>query len=280
MDEDELPPQDEQDYDAASQSLAALPGMSPARVRQAGGLDNIPLGNPLDPGMGSRRYSRGPEAYDAAAAQLAQARADGQAYLQSLQQGQSPAQAYIGSGGQTGYQGDGGNAGMLQTMLEQMRASQEAQQAAINAAYDKSGPGESEKWLRIAAALAKPTESGSFTEALGNMYEALSGYQGEKRKNEAGRAAELAKLTQTYDLAGLKAAGTAAGRSGQVWSETLQRFIPKDRAVPLGTGSMGGRPVTKYSDGTIRIDNGNGTMSVYDAGGNKLGDIPAQQGGV
>lgn len=55
------------------------------------------------------------------------------------------------------------------------------------------------------------------------------------------------------------------------WSESLQRFIPKDRAVPVASGKLpDGRRVDKLSDGSMRALNNDGSYSYYDAGGNPI----------
>lgn len=90
-----------------------------------------------------------------------------------------------------------------QQMLAEMRARQEA---SINSAYERSRPSDSEKWLAIAAALASPTQHGSFGETMGNVFQALLGYKQGVRGAENERQKELARLGQAYDLQGLRGA--------------------------------------------------------------------------
>ena len=92
-----------------------------------------------------------------------------------------------------------------------------------------TGPSESEKWFRLAAAFGKPTQSGHFMENLGLANEAMAGVASERRAaktNAAGlklRGAEMNIDFLKEDLA----AATAAGAAERDWkrgmaSELLQ----------------------------------------------------------
>lgn len=159
----------------------------------------------------------------------------------------------------------------LMSRLEQSRTSQEQY---VNSAFERSRPSESEKWLAIAAALASPTQHGAFGETMGNVFQALLGYKQGVRGAENTRQQELARLRQAYDLAGIKYSAQALKpRTAQnVWSESLGRFVPKDRVVAVGSGvTADGKPITKYSDGTMGIRGDDGSTAIYDADGSKIG---------
>lgn len=160
----------------------------------------------------------------------------------------------------------------LMDRLEQSRAAQEAE---INAGYERSRPSESEKWLAIAAALASPTQHGSFGEVMGNVFQSLLGYKQGVRGAENTRQQQLAQLRRAYDLEGTRALARGLKPPTAVapfWSERFGRTIPKDRVVPVETGVDGkGNTVIKYSDGTMGIRQPDSSIVMYDADGAQIG---------
>lgn len=205
----------------------------------------------------------------------------GPASLPDYQRMNSVADAGSGPSLPPGYQPTGGALGQQQpsqvdyaTLMQQrLDAARSAQEKEIEALYARTGPSESEKWLAIAAALGRPTEYGTPAEIIGNVSEALLGYKRSRRETDTARAVQLAKLRQQYDLAGINFLGKLAGKSGgnPVWSENLKRFVPRNEVVVIGSGMLGDKQVTKYSDGTMGILEPDGNMAVYDAAGNRIG---------
>ena len=120
-----------------------------------------------------------------------------------------------------------------------------------------------------------------------NVMPTLASFATARRQAGTARDQALAKLENDYatgDLAARKgsldqrrgflkdALEMSKPRGGQdVWSESLQRFIPRDGRVPVDTGSLGGKPTVKYSDGTLELDNGDGTVEVYGPDGKRMG---------
>ena len=115
----------------------------------------------------------------------------------------------------------------LAALQERITRNQQMQEQGVNAAFERSRPSESEKWLAIAAALASPTQTGSLGETMGNVFQSLAGYKRGVRQAESTRQSELMRLRQAYDLAGINAAakGLAAPKSRRVTADaTGKRF--------------------------------------------------------
>lgn len=118
----------------------------------------------------------------------------------------------------------------------------------------RMGPSESEKWFAIAAALGKPTKTGSFGESLGNVNEVLADQFAAQRKAQTEREDLLERYGMQIggeQLRMLQAGATQAGQtyraalsaakpknpySGAVWDAEAQRW----RMLP---GAEGGPPV-------------------------------------
>ena len=151
-------------------------------------------------------------------------------------------------------------------------------------------PSNSEKWLAIAAALGQPTRTGSFGESLGNLAQALGAQKAERRKFE--QEAEMLGLkygleagTERMRLA--QARATEADRTLRAvvaankpkpgtWSENMGQFVSPDNPVATQNKVRVGKYLlTKYTDGSLRLKNPDGTYSVYTEDGVKIRDIPA-----
>lgn len=94
----------------------------------------------------------------------------------------------------------------LAALQARIERNQQMQEQGVNAAFERSRPSESEKWLSIAAALASPTQTGSLGETMGNVFQSLAGHKRGVRQAESTRQSELMRLRQAYDLAGINAA--------------------------------------------------------------------------
>jgi hypothetical protein len=146
------------------------------------------------------------------------------------------------SGAQTfGYTSSRGAAnpytGQLQTLLtkylEQTEKSATDKQLLLDRARERlmarsAGPDQSEVAFRIAAALGKPTRTGSFGESIGNVAEASSGALAERRKANQ----ELEDLNLKYQLA--SADTKTEGQKAQIGAlSALSKSTPKDRLTEI-----------------------------------------------
>ena len=169
----------------------------------------------------------------------------------------------------------------LAALQARIERNQQMQEQGVNAAFERSRPSESEKWLSIAAALASPTQTGSLGETMGNVFQSLAGYKRGVRQAESTRQSELMRLRQAYDLAGINA--TVRGMKPRTAASTYDMnrgiLIPKDRAViveVLKNPDPNKPDIPKYSDNTYRVRNAAGTYDVYDATRRKIGTVVSE----
>lgn len=174
--------------------------------------------------------------------------------------------------------------GQIQSNIDVLDAAREALR------NRRFAPSNSEKWLAIAAALGQPTRTGSFGESLGNLAQALGTQKAERRKFE--QEAEMLGLkygleagTERMRLA--QARATEADRTLRAvvaankpkpgtWSENMGQFVSPDNPVATQNKVRVGKyTLTKYTDGSLRLKNPDGTYSVYTEDGVKIRDIPA-----
>ena len=146
------------------------------------------------------------------------------------------------SGAQTfGYTSSRGAAnpytGQLQSLLtkylEQTEKSATEKQVLLDRARERlmarsAGPDQSEVAFRIAAALGKPTRTGSFGESMGNLAETASGALAERRKANQ----ELEDLNLKYQLA--SADTKTGGQKAQIGAlSALSKSTPRDRLTEI-----------------------------------------------
>jgi hypothetical protein len=160
-----------------------------------------------------------------------------------------------------------------------------AAQAAL--AKQRFGPSLSERLFALSAAIGTPTRNHSLGAMMGTMAPALSSLLSGNRNAEQQRAEALRQLRDTYTNEGLDAQQEAVDArvkmlptmasmakrpapSPGVWDTTRGMYVPKDKPVPVDSGVMGGQRVVKYSDGTQHLQHADGTVTVYDAAGQKL----------
>lgn len=148
------------------------------------------------------------------------------------------------------------------------------------------GPSFSERMFQLSAAFAAPTSTRGFGGVMANIMPVLAAQQKARREGEISRREALEQLeanrltnklglarqdTQTkIALAKLAKQGTGPGQ----WSERFGQYIPKDRAVPIKTGVLGGRRIVTYTDGNSRLYGVGGNPKAYeilDAAGNVIG---------
>lgn len=163
------------------------------------------------------------------------------------------------------------------------------------------GPSRSEQMLAIAAALGRPTKSGSFGETLSNVSGVLLENETAKRAAEEKRqemlnrygidigAEQLRMATTAADQVGDLYRSTAARRAAErkdeaarnkpatpVWASDLNQFVSRDKPVPTPNKvQVGNIMLTQYTDGNLYLRNADGSKSVYSPEGDKIGDIPA-----
>lgn len=169
--------------------------------------------------------------------------------------------------------------------------------ALLNAAQQRLrerriGPSESEKWLAIAAALGKPTRTGAFGESLSNLTETLGDQRAAARKAQEERESLLEQYGLKIGGEQLRMLQTGATQAGQAyraavaankprgltWSEGMGQFVSPDNPVATKnkvTFEGIKQPLTQYTDGTLRLKNPDGSVSVYSPEGKKIKDIPA-----
>jgi hypothetical protein len=146
------------------------------------------------------------------------------------------------SGAQTfGYTSSRGAAnpytGQLQTLLtkylEQTEKSATEKQVLLDKARERlmarsAGPDQAEVAFRVAAALGKPTRTGSFGESIGNLAETASGALAERRKANQ----ELEDLNLKYQLA--SADTKTEGQKAQIGAlSALSKSTPRDRLTEI-----------------------------------------------
>lgn len=85
----------------------------------------------------------------------------------------------------------------------------------------RAGPSNSEKWLAIAAALGKPTKTGSFGESLGNLSETLLNQQAMKRKAQEERDMLLEQYGLKIGGEQLRMLQSGATQAGQLYRAEL-----------------------------------------------------------
>lgn len=181
-----------------------------------------------------------------------------------------------------------------QMYKQQLAATQREEQAAkdqFEAARQKiaeryAGPSQSEMLFALSRSMLSPRGVPGFKGFLGNLMGTFGDISTASRQADQQREDQLLALQQQYAQAqSQRRVGTQKGmldllktygslnkpQDMGTWSESLQRFIPKNRPVPIATGSMAdGRRTEKYSDGTIRVYEINGTSTLYDAAGNQI----------
>lgn len=147
-------------------------------------------------------------------------------------------------------------------------------------------PTTSQQLAALSQALLSPRRQRGIAGTFANLAPVFGQMATLQTGAEEKRAEALRQLREQYATAADTAAvaGSAAKREalGKVlplmkgsgmgqWSESLQRFIPKDVAVPVASGKLpDGRRIDKMSDGSMRALNNDGSYSYYDAGGNPI----------
>lgn len=156
------------------------------------------------------------------------------------------------------------------------------------------GPGLSEQLFAISQALLSPRKMPGFSGTLANISPVFTQIAKAQRTAAQERAEALMKLQQQYQSGELEAQGdvlknelalmrarTAGMKPRKAWASDLSQWVSEDEPVRTGlthTPEGSGLTLTKYTDGTWRLDLEGGGQAIYDDKGNKVGEIPA--GGV
>lgn len=170
------------------------------------------------------------------------------------------------------------------TAAQDQSAKQLFEQARAKLMQRYAGPTRSDQLLAISSAMLAPRKVPGFKGFLGSMVNTSLGISQAQQQAERQREEQLMALQQQYQTgAAARAAAQQKGtlellrtygslnkpRDMGTWSENLQRFVPKDRAVVVAVGQLpDGRRTEKLSDGSIKAYNPDGTATLYDAGGN------------
>jgi hypothetical protein len=144
----------------------------------------------------------------------------------------------------------------LAALQARIERNQQMQEQGVNAAFERSRPSESEKWLSLAAALASPTQTGSLGETMGNVFQSLAGYKRGVRQAESTRQSELARLRQAYDLAGINATvrGMKPRTAASLAFDTLGQA--RNKATGELMADSKGRPVVRNNEDYLRLSAG------------------------
>lgn len=178
-----------------------------------------------------------------------------------------------------------------QLVEQQIRSNMEMLTQARNSLREQRvGPSTSERLFAISAALGRPTRTGRFSESMANLGEVLGGQEKSKREAMSAREAMIEKYGMDIGESQLRMLQSQLAGSGQMvnralaaakpargtWSENLGQFVqPGSPVATKNTVVVGGYKLTQYTDGSLRMRNADGSTSVYNAEGDKIGDIPA-----
>jgi hypothetical protein len=97
----------------------------------------------------------------------------------------------------------------------------------------RAGPSNAEKWFSIAAALGKPTRTGSFGESLGNLNEVLAKQNAMKREAQEERDALLEQYGMKIGGEQLRMLQSGATQAGQIYRAEMAANKPV-RGIAVG----------------------------------------------
>lgn len=192
--------------------------------------------------------------------------------------------------------------GLLQSVYSQQQQAEQAREATAKRMYDEAakriaernaGMSQSEQLLAISQALLAPRKYRGIAGTIGKLSGAFSGIAETDRKARLAREGELAKLRETYMMGmadrGVARAKTAADlvKTGAslakpktpVWSGEMMSFVASDNpvATPRKVVTKAGIELTQFTDGTLRLNNKDGSQDIYDPStGQKIGTIPSK----
>lgn len=169
---------------------------------------------------------------------------------------------------------------------QEQSAKQLFEQARARLAQRYAGPTRGDQMLALSQAMLAPRKVPGFKGFAGRMFGTFADISTAERQAAQQREDQLLALQQQYQTGAaaraaaqqkntldlMKTYGTLNKRPDMgTWSENLQRFIPKDKPVPIAVGKLpDGRRTEKMSDGSIRAYNTDGSVTMYDAAGNQI----------
>ena len=194
--------------------------------------------------------------------------------------------------------------GLLQAIYQRQLRAVDKQEAGNKARFDagtalikerNKGPTQSEQLFMLSKALLAPRDYRGFGGTVGKISGAFSDISEAERKAREQRNAQLAAFqnqymekSDTFDVDRAKAAADVfkvavpllkPKTSQQSWSGELQRFVSPDAPAPtqVVVTTKAGLTLTQYTDGSLRLNNPDGSQDVYDpASGKKVGTIPSK----
>lgn len=194
--------------------------------------------------------------------------------------------------------------GLLQSLYTQQLAAQTQKEASDKQRFEEGtarikernqGPSRSDQLFMLSKALLAPRKYTGFGGTVGKISGAFSDISEAERKAREQRDVQLAALQDQYMETtggyGVKRAQTAADlvktaapllkpkASQQSWSGELQRFVSPDAPAPtqVVVKTKSGIKLTQYTDGSLRLNNPDGSQDVYDpATGAKVGTVPSK----
>jgi hypothetical protein len=194
--------------------------------------------------------------------------------------------------------------GLLQSLYKQQMGALAQQEASAKTRFDAAearikernqGPSRSEQLFMLSKALLAPRKYTGFGGTVGKISGAFSDISAAEKKASDARNAQLAALQDQYmektggyavdraktaaDLVKVGAPLLKPKASQQSWSGELQRFVSPDAPAPtqVVVTTKSGLKLTQYTDGTLRLNNPDGSQDVYDpATGAKVGTVPSK----
>ena len=153
------------------------------------------------------------------------------------------------------------------------------------------GPSLSEKLFAMSQAFLSPTKMPGFKGTLANISPVFTQIAKAQRTAAQERAEALMKLQQQYQSGEVEAQGdvlknelalmrarAAGAKPRRAYASDLSQWVSEDEPVRTGikhTPEGTNLTLTKYTDGTWRLDLPGGAQAVYDDRGNKIGEVPA-----
>jgi len=108
----------------------------------------------------------------------------------------------------------------------------------------RAGPSDSEKWFAIAAALGKPTRTGSFGESLGNLNEVLLGQNAARRKEREEQEALLEKYGLEIGNERLRMLQSGLSQAGQLYRAEMAANKPPRMLPVIVEGGKSFEPIS------------------------------------
>ena len=138
----------------------------------------------------------------------------------------------------------------------------------------RAGPSDSEKWFAIAAALGKPTRTGSFGESLGNLNEALLEQKSARRKEREAQEALLEKYGLEIGNERLRMLQSGLSQAGQLYRAEMAAknkdpyagavYDPDTKSWVFRPGSAAAPPVLSLEEvATLAQNPANRGMKFY-----------------